>query len=160
MAGEEMFRDAVVALFREAFLGIEPGASGTWFVEKSEALLPTMDEIDAATASRSIPGYRTTVGAHFAHACYYLSIFNAFARGEEPAVDWEGSWRQTEFSTEEWTALKNRFRHEFETAEAKLRTFDLPDDKPEYRVSMIANVAHAAFHLGAIRALIPLAQGR
>lgn len=147
--------EALSELWREVFEGVTPGESGTWFVQGSEAILPSLEGLSPEQASALLPGQRATVGAHARHLGYYLELFNANNRGEQPKTDWEGSWAVQTFNEEEWSALLRHLRAEYVVGAGYYqRGVDQADAiATTYALS---NLAHAAFHLGAIRALMPL----
>lgn len=148
-------KQACLEIFRESFEGIAPGADGTWFVEKKEAIFDALTSLTPEQASAKAPGQTSSIGAHAYHLCYYLHLFNVNARGEREPSDWEGSWKVQEFDAESWKDVEMRTRKEFEEALAWYQSdTDFPDaEDANYAVG---NVAHAAYHLGAIRALIPV----
>ena len=148
---------ACLEIFRESFEGVAPGSNGTWYVEGREAIFNSLSSISAEEASRILPGQRSTIGAHANHLCYYLSLFNANLRGEKPDADWSGSWAQQEFDEDGWRDVEIRTKSEFAEAIEWYRS-DTDFRNDDHAVYAVANVAHAAFHLGAIRALIPQVQ--
>ena len=148
-------KDACVEIFRECFEGVAPGSKGTWFVQGNEAIFTSLDALTPAMASLRVPNQLSTIGAHAYHLCYYLQLFNAHCRGEELKADWAGSWKIQEFDAKTWKAVAEKTKHEFNEAMIwyKSSTDFIESGDATYA---IANLAHAAFHLGAIRALIPL----
>ena len=151
-------KDACVEIFRECFEGVAPGASGTWFVQSNEAIFNALDSLTPAMASLRVQYQSATIGAHAYHLCYYLQLFNAHCRGDEVKSDWPGRWKIQEFDAKSWKALAEKTKQEFDDAIIwyKTSTDFIGSDDATYS---IANIAHAAFHLGAIRALIPLVMG-
>jgi len=143
----------IAELFREVFEGVAPGADGTWFVQGKEGIFDAIRTLSAAQASELRPGALATIGAHVRHLNYYLSLFNANLRKESPSADWKGSWAVQEFDDAAWAALaadvelEFRFAYDWYQSDADFRS----KDQAFYAV---ANLAHAAYHLGAIRALM------
>jgi uncharacterized damage-inducible protein DinB len=155
-----ILKSACLEIFRESFEGVKPGHQYTWYVQGKEAILDVLDTLTAEQASRPIAGAKATIGAHANHLCYFLHLFNVNNRGEEEKGDWEGSWKIQQFDEEAWKDVAARTRAEYEEASRWYQSqttsdTDLEKDNAEY---MIANIAHAAYHLGAMRALIPLIQ--
>ena len=148
-------KEACVEIFRECFEGIAPGKSGTWFVQGNEAIFQTLQSLTPGKASLRVPNQTATLGAHAFHLCYYLSLFNATTRGEEPKADWAGSWKVQEFDDKSWTEVATRTKKEFDEAMTWYRS-GTAFRSEEGAVYAVANVAHAAYHLGALRALLPL----
>ncbi|AIE87453.1 hypothetical protein [Fimbriimonas ginsengisoli] len=143
-------------LFREVFEGVAPEASGTWFVQGKEAIFDAVQQLPAADASVRKCGMSASIGAHVRHLCYYLQLFNANLREENPDSDWEGSWAVQEFDEESWQRLREELREEYDFAVDWYRSEPTYVDD-EQAIYAIANLAHAAYHLGAIRALLPVA---
>jgi len=153
--------DACVEIFRESFEGVKPGNQYTWYVEGKEAIFDALSSISAEQASRQIPGARATIGAHANHLCYYLHLFNVGAHGGSETADWEGSWTKQTFNEAEWQDVAERTHREFDEVYgwhkaqvAEGREFATEDEA----IHVISNIAHAAYHLGAMRALIPQVQ--
>lgn len=152
-------KKACLEIFRESFEGVALGKSGTWYVQGKEGIFDAIETATPEQASVLLPGARATIGAHANHLCYYLHLFNASCRGEREEGDWEGSWRVQNFDATTWADVINRTHHEFDEAfdwyQAQADQADDIDDK-DMAAYTIANIAHAAFHLGAIRAMLPI----
>lgn len=149
---ELSLREASGELFREVFEGVAPGADGTYFVQGKEAIFDAVRSISAAEASRRVAGQPSSIGAHAYHLNYYLSLFNADLRGESPEVDWEGSWKHQGFDDASWAALIADMEAQFAFA----RAWYVSETPSKESIYSLSNVAHAAYHLGAIRALLPI----
>lgn len=147
------FRSSVLEIFTEAFEGVKPGAEGTWFVEGRQCLLATFTEVTAEQASLR-PNGSSSIAAHLNHARYYLWSANAFGRGEEPKLDWESSWSVQTVDDGAWSQLRSDLVNEYQQVCEYMRSG--PIDKPDIVTGIIANVAHAAFHLGAVRQLMKM----
>jgi len=154
---DTMIKAALAELFRETFQGVAPGNSGTWFVQGKEAIFNSIGSLSSEEASRRVVGQPYSIGAHTVHLLYYLEHFNGHLRGENPKADWEGSWKRQEFSHVEWEEVARElqlayaFTFDFYSGET------MPEDQGQI-IATIANIAHAAYHLGAIRALMPIVQ--
>lgn len=153
-------RTAVDTLFREAFEGRAPDADGTWYVQSGESLFESLREISAARASVRVNDAGSSIGAHVRHLTYYLWFFNEHARaalqgGEGPDADWAGSWAVQEFDETTWKELQAELAEEYAFTRNLFADPRALQD-PRHLIPSIANVAHASFHLGAIRALMPL----
>lgn len=155
----KQLKAAFVEIFRESFEGVAPGNQYTWYVQGKEAIFDALDSVTADQASHLIPGARATIGAQANHLCYYLHLFNVHSRGEEEAGDWEGSWAKQTFDETEWKDVAARTRKEYDEAYAWYKAQAESDEDfatNEKAVYVVANIAHAAYHLGAIRALLPI----
>ncbi len=151
---DSTFRDAFNVLFTEAFEGIRPGASGTWFVEKQECLLLTAASLSAEQASHRPNSKTSSIAAHLDHTRYYMSLANAYARKESPQADWEGSWRRQKVSDAEWKQICEDLKNEYEQLKRHAAEADLENE--EVVTAVMANLAHAAYHLGAVQQLVRL----
>jgi DinB family protein len=147
-----LFDQAARALLVECFEG--PPGRGTWVISHAPdaALLPLLDRIDAAAASRRKAGH-PSIAAHVNHLRFSLSLANRWASGEDPYADanWASSWSVQEVGAAEWEDLRSEIRTEYERwreAVSEERAWD------EMAVTgIMASIAHALYHLGAVRQL-------
>ena len=139
----------LTTLFTEVFEGLAPGASGTWVVERGEALEETLASLTASQASQRI-GQASSIAAHTLHTIHYLQMSNAQARREAFTPDWDGSWARQTVTDPEWKGIQEDLKQQ----KAMLLELMCQPGLPNGAVlGAIANIAHAAFHLGAIRQL-------
>ncbi len=148
----ESIKQVTAAIFREAFGGLSAGADGTWFVQAGQAIFETLDDLDAVEASRAVAPGINTIAAHAIHTAYYIELGISALNGVEIPGDWPGSWKVQTVTDDEWSAVKatlhERVTKFLATAGA------VPDEFTEMiQGDLVANVAHAAYHLGAIRQL-------
>jgi hypothetical protein len=149
------FHEAAVELLREAFEGVKPGANGTWFVQGSQAILPSLMEVTAAQASQKPHPDLASIGAHTRHLIYMLTWANACHGGARPEGNWESTWDRDSFSDEEWDAMRAEVEQRYRAYFAWFR--DNSDWSHEIGViAPLAMLPHAAYHLGAIRQLMAL----
>jgi hypothetical protein len=150
--------DSIASLFTEAYEGPRDG-SAYWFSdgENGDGVLGTLSSISATEASASPDGSGragSTIAAHAEHLRWSLAFSNALARGEQPEADWEQSWKVLTVDTGEWDRLRDALGREYR---ALLQEIEGRSGLPEFLVTPgIAIVAHAAYHLGAIRQLVRL----
>jgi hypothetical protein len=150
-----MYKAALATLFKEVFDGIPPGESGTWFVQGKEGIFDAVRSLTPEQASMKVEGQPSSIGAHAHHLTYYLSLFNADLREEKVDGDWPGSWKKQEFDEASWAEEARTMQSEFEFAKAWYESGQ--DFRDQERATYAAaNLAHAAYHLGAIRALMPI----
>ena len=148
-------RGATAILFREAFEGKEEGAEGTWFVEGREAILPTLEGLDAFAASRK-PGHDLpTLAAHAYHLRYILHWLNVPSGDARPEGDWESTWAKEAVTDAEWAALVKEIRERYARALQWLATNEdwSVEDGP---LMDLAPLPHVAYHLGAMRAILKI----
>jgi hypothetical protein len=142
-------------IFEEAFEGIKPGAEGTYFVQGAEAFLPIVDSLSADQASHSFGERVNSIAAHTRHAAYYVSLLNSVARGEEVNPDWRGSWSVQTVDDGQWRLIRDDLRAQFAELVSHVDAGRVPADQGQMEYLM-AQLAHAAFHLGSVRQLSEL----
>ncbi|MBS1706446.1 MAG: hypothetical protein JST40_11255 [Armatimonadetes bacterium] len=145
-------RNALVKLFTEAFEGVQPGATGTYFVQGTEALLPILAATSAQEASEKPAPDVSSVAAHTIHATYYVHLLNEFIAGRRPEINWEKSWAVQTVSEEEWNNAREDLGREYHLLRSTMETIEVTD--PEHQIYLLAQLPHAAFHLGSIRQLL------
>ncbi|MFT3784571.1 MAG: hypothetical protein QM770_00205 [Tepidisphaeraceae bacterium] len=117
--------------------------------------LAQLDALSAEVASaRPMPGL-TTVAAHVDHVLFALSLLNRWAGGEAnpfAGADWSASWKRTHVDEPAWRDLLKRFRTEVATWQEHVKQ---PREYDDLTASgTLASIAHAAYHLGAIRQIL------
>ena len=150
----------VLEVLREAFEGGRPG-EGTTFVENTRAdggrnsgVFATLDALAAVQASRPTE-LGTSVAAHAAHVAYHLEVTVRWAGGERGPFDWQGSFAPAVVDDAAWAATRARVRAAYDAllAHAAATT----KWNTDAAVELAGSVAHAAYHLGAIRQIAKLA---
>jgi hypothetical protein len=148
-------RSRILALLDEAVLG--PPERQSYFTDPGRAggMIGTIEEIDAGDASRDIGG--ASIAAHVRHTVFALEVAESFMRGETKSWDWKASWSVHVVDGPAWNELREslarghgRMRHAIE--EWALTT-------PEAVSEAIGQVAHVAYHLGAIRQKVATLRG-
>ncbi len=147
---ENQFLDIIRGLLNEAYEGVETGKP-VWFSDPGTGLFTTLERVSAQQASRALYKGGSTIAAHSEHLRWSLALTNAFARGEPPAqIHWSESWSVKKVDDAAWKDLKNRLTLEFHTVRSTLPP--QPDlTNPMFVSSAVGMVAHAAYHLAAIR---------
>lgn len=136
-------------LLREAFEG--PPGPWTYFSDMGPGtgLLGTIGGLSAAEASREGGPRRTTIAGHVHHVCASLALTTRELRGEETSRDRSQSWNVLAVDDGAWAALRAELRSEYERVVVAVGTRAVWDE--EALGAAIGAVAHAAYHLGAIR---------
>ena len=136
-------------LLREAFEG--PPGPWTYFSDAGPGtgLFGTIGGLSAADASREGGPRRTTIAGHVHHVCASLALTTRELRGEETSRDRSQSWNVLTVDDGAWSALRAELRREYERALVAVGTRTAWDE--EALGVAIGAVAHAAYHLGAIR---------
>jgi hypothetical protein len=137
------------AVLRETFEG--PQAKWTYFIDHrpDAAVFGTIDTLGAEEASRPLGAGGSTIASHVHHLAFSLREAAAFIRGERGEADWSESWRVRSVDEAGWTALKGRLRAEYERL--LLAVDEAAVSSEEAFGAAVGLLAHAAYHLGAIR---------
>jgi hypothetical protein len=140
--------NALLKALEEAFMGDETNQG--WM----NGLGFSLEHLSAENASRSPASGRPTPAAHADHIRVTFQAMQAWARGENPTVDWASSWKIANLSEREWDDLRAAIRAEYENTQETIRAN--PNWTEKSLTSAINNVTHLAYHAGAIRQLIKL----
>ena len=138
-------------LLEETFASPErPG--GTAYLDQRAGWYPTLESLTANDVSRPLVPGGTTIAGHVEHARFHLEVVLRYMRGSDERADWAHSWRVHEVTEESWQALRAAF---VETAERALRALGEVETWGDREVGgAFATVAHAAYHLGAVRQML------
>jgi hypothetical protein len=147
----QSFASVLRTLFDELIGGSPDARRRTYVLNQGDAgLLVSLDRLSAAAASATRDG--SSIAAHVDHLRYGLSLLNRWAAGTLPPpeeMDWAASWRKNVVSDAEWHDLRDALRRE---ADAWAKILATPRDVSEVEAGWLAgSVAHAAYHMGAIR---------
>lgn len=153
----DLLRESLVGLLRELVEG-PPGDVAFVLNPGDAGILRSLDRLSASEASAR-PNGRSSVAAHVQHLRYGFELLNRWARGEDPFADadWSKSWGLQQVNDEEWRELREALGREaraWMTAVTERATWD-----PVTLGGSIGSAAHLAYHLGAIRQLVPAASG-
>lgn len=152
------WKAAWIEIFRETFEGLRPGRDWTHFVEGNEAILPILSGLNAEQASRKLRPDVSSIAAHARHTAYYIEMLNRTVAGDGGAADWEGSWSVQQVNPSQWLSIQADLKLQYEALLNFLDTSTAePKDHEQFCVIM-AQLAHAAFHLGTIRQLSKLVE--
>ena len=158
MTDSSVLRRAIAAVVGEILDGADPRFG--WLLNRTDpGLLRSLDRLSAEQASARAPRGGATIAAHVDHLVYGLGLLNRWSRGENPFADadWTASWKRSRVDDQEWAALRARLR---EVAGEWQRSFALRMDAGEEELTtVVANAAHLAYHLGAIRQIHSAAHG-
>ncbi len=146
------FLESIKILLAEAYTGT---TQQSWFSDHGagSGLFATLEKVSAEDASGKTG--HSSIAAHTNHLRWSLAMSNALMRGQQPSRNWAESWEIKSVTTEEWAALKNNLHLEYETLITELPNGFDPNN-PMMTTVGISLVAHAAYHLGAIRQMIIL----
>ena len=137
----------LLAVLAEAFEGPQQGWS--YFTDSGTAsgLFGTLAGLAAADASRAWGG--TTIAAHVHHAAFAVEASAAWIAGDRGARNWQESWSVSAVNDAGWRHLQQRLRDGYAELRQAIAGHAFEGAK-EFGGSAAA-VAHAAYHLGAVR---------
>lgn len=115
-------------------------------------LLFTVRNLTAEQAGKSLGPGRSTIAAHADHVRLCLAYACHTLRGEPFPVDWGKSWEIRSVGEAEWEEIKAGLEQEYRALHR------LMAEKPFWRESdlstAINNIAHTAYHAGAVRQIL------
>ena len=149
-------RGQLLAVLREAF----EGSSQAWsyFTDNNPeaGIFGTIGSKTAREASAVTGG--TTIAAHVHHAAFALEASTAWIKGDRSSRDWKESWETSTVDESSWTELRDRLRRAYEDLRSAIEQHGMAS--VEAVGGAIGAVAHAAYHLGAIRQKVAVARTR
>lgn len=146
---------AVMPVLAEAYAGPADPRS-THFVNNAPdcGVFGTLDTLSAAQASTPPAPGHSTAAAHAEHLRFSLDVSTRWLRGNHVKADWPSSWAVQSVDEEGWLRLRERLRDEY------AQFLELIDARPEVDeellTGIVGTVAHAAYHLGALRQIASL----
>ncbi len=136
----QVFTEVIHALLTEAY----EGSSQVWFSDHNTGLFSSLQSLNAKQVSK------TGIAAHTEHLRWSLMVVNAMMRDEHPVMDWTQSWTIKTVSEPEWQELLEQLKLEYQALQTNMPPNPDLNDRM-FVTSGVALVAHAAYHLGAIR---------
>ncbi|TDQ42653.1 hypothetical protein [Aureibacillus halotolerans] len=143
-------QESLKLLLKEAFEG--PSEEWSWFTnaEENAGIFGILEGLPAEKASLSRNG--STIAAHADHVRYHMWGTNEFLRtGTFPDMDWQQSWQINAVNEAEWDDIKQALVKEFNTL---LAGIDQVQWDEAHANEMLGSLAHAAYHLGALKQMI------
>ena len=136
-------------LLKEAFEG--PPGPWSYFTDRSPeaGLLGTIDRLSAAAASRPSGSGASTIAGHVQHLVSSLALSVRWMQGQPIARDRTQSWTVYAVDDPAWTKLRQELRRAYQSLFIAIET-ERDWDEDALGGAMGA-IAHAAYHLGAIR---------
>jgi hypothetical protein len=136
-------------MLREAFEG--PPGPWTYFTDTAPGtgIFGTISGVSAAEASQQGGPGHTTIAGHVHHLSASLALSTRGLRGESAARDRSRSWTVSAVDDTGWADVRARLRREYEGLLVAVETHAKWDE--DALGVAIGAIAHAAYHLGAIR---------
>ena len=155
----QLFVDEFRLVLSEALEGGIPGQPTT-FLDGTKAdgsdnhgLFATLEGLSAAQASDPTVLW-VSVAAQAAHLAFHLEVVVRWETGDHGPFDWKGSFSPSSVDESEWDALCARVRRAYaDVLEQIEKTADWSGDAPGL---LFGPLAHATYHLGAIRQTVKL----
>lgn len=148
-------------LITEAYDGpTDPKA--TWFADNEPdcGVLGTLEKLNADAASQPLgPTDAGSAAAHAGHLLFALNLANRALRGEDAFATavWSDSWKHVQVDEGQWRALLAELRAEYESLLAAIDA-GMPWKDEMSMTGIFGQLAHGAWHLGAIRQGLGLAK--
>jgi len=136
-------------MLREAFEG--PPGPWAYFTDTSPGtgVFGTISGLSGAAASQVGGPGRTTIAGHVHHLSSSLALSTLGLRGQSTSRDRGRSWMVSRVDDTGWADLQARLRREYESLRVAVETHAVWDE--DALGVAICAIAHAAYHLGAIR---------
>ncbi len=143
---------AVHLLLKESFEGLPPDSS-TWYSDSGPegALLPLLGSISAGVANRPPREGGRTIAQHARHERFHLEVTERFLGGDRSGSDWNRSWDVDARDDAAWQREVSAMKQAYEAVRAR---FERVEWNEETLASALGTVAHAAYHMGAIRQIL------
>ena len=140
---------AVLPVLAEAFAGPADPRSTHFLDNRPDVgLFGTLDALTAEQASTPVQDGGSTAAAHAEHLRFALEVSTRWLRGEREKADWNRSWEVREVDEAAWAELRGRLRGTYDAFVAAVHRHPMDTELLE---GLVATVAHAAYHLGALR---------
>ena len=133
----------------EAFEG--PPGPWTYFTDASPGtgIFATLGGLSAAQASQPGGPGHSTVAGHIHHVSASLALSTRALSGEQTSRDRGRSWTVTTVDDAGWAELQVQLRREYDSLFVAVESHAVWDE--DALGVAIGAIAHAAYHLGAIR---------
>ncbi len=144
-----MVSSELAHVLKEAFAGA-PGP-WTYFTDNRAGvgMIAVIDSLTPEEASAKGGPTGSTIAGHVHHVCVSLTLSTALITKKGSARDRTGSWVVTQVSEQDWPRLKQELRTQYDRS-LKLMQSRMEWDEESFGAALGA-IAHAAYHLGAIR---------
>jgi hypothetical protein len=153
--------NGLLSVLRENFEGGQPGQR-TAFLDGTKpdgsgnhGLFATLEQLTAEQASAPT-ALNSSIASQAAHTAFHMEVTVKYVRGDRSIHDWASSFEPRVVNDAQWLALRERVKKAYDDIfELASHTTELDEATAG---GMAATLAHAAYHLGAIRQIIKLAR--
>lgn len=143
--------DQVEELLRETFEGGRPG-EGTQYLDRDSGILNTVKKLTAEQASQRRAGH-PSIASHLRHMNFHLKVSFEWITDDHRRRDWKGSFLPQEVEPGDWQDLIGEIQQSRQDFMRVLRS--LPESRLVEEGAGMGAIAHLAYHLGAIRQILP-----
>jgi hypothetical protein len=145
--GSDAAIQQLLAILREAFEG--PPEKSSYFVDNDSdaGYLGTLHKLNASEASQAVGG--STIAAHVHHMIFSLEASASWIRGDRSSRNWQDSWRTRTADQAEWSRMLDSLRTGYEDLRESIESHGRSSE--DAFGGAAGALAHAAYHLGAIR---------
>ena len=149
----DVFVKEIRALLDETFENV----SGI-YLDRQTSLFETVDSLDSDTVSTPLVPGGTTIAGHLAHIKFYLDVSLDYMQGKQLGkIDWTQSWVTRTVDEREWSELRESLHETTSRVREAIDSFTDFNSEPALAGALAVTV-HTAFHLGAIRQILLVAQ--
>ena len=137
----------ILGVLAEAFEG--PRERWSYFTDtgRDSGLFGSLAKVDAAGASRVIG--KTSIAAHVNHLIFGLHASARWVEGDRTTHSWTESWSISQVDETRWKRMQGELRAAYMDMDKVIRLFAAGSE--EAMGGVLGALAHAAYHLGAIR---------
>ncbi|MGO9410835.1 MAG: hypothetical protein ACLQCB_08785 [Spirochaetia bacterium] len=139
--------EQVLGVLSEAFEG--PRETWSYFTDTGSdgGMFGTLEKLDAEEASRILG--RTSIAAHVNHVIFGLLASARWIEGNRTTRKWDESWSVSAVDAASWERTKERLRAAYKDIRRAVEIYAMESE--EAMAGAVGALAHAAYHLGAIR---------
>ena len=142
--------DQLTAILEEAFE--HPPKPWSYFTDPSPdaGYFGLIEKVQVIDANRSIGG--SSIAAQVNHVIFSMEASITFIKGDvhSPTLDqWQQSWQVPELTEVTWKQMQVKLRETYHQLQDHIRSH--ATSRPETMGMAIGTIAHAAYHLGAIK---------
>lgn len=144
----------LAALTQNFDIAVQGNDTDHWYT----GLLTSLQQLPADAASAQAFGEATTVAQQADHIRFALGVARARLQGQNLRPDWKESWQKTRVNAQEWADLQQALKDEYQQFHALILSRN--DWNEAELSSIITQIAHTAYHAGAVRQLVKGMQHR
>ena len=146
----EQVTDQLTAILEEAFE--HPSKPWSYFTDPSPdaGYFAMLEKVTAIEANQSVGA--NSIAAQVNHITFGMKASMGFIKGDPntPSLDqWQQSWQVPELTETTWKQMQVKLREAYHQLQDHIRSHAV--SRPEAMGVAVGTIAHAAYHLGAIK---------